>query len=204
MSAQSSDRPDIRTSNPFEKRVISELSKAKPGRSVGFASRPLPGGTSLVSLHRRTRSAGGGDAPVYRLWLTKDSPGYYYVTYGEVTYGSGSAQTVRMGSVGGSELDNDSPILVNTTNARFWLVFDFNMTFEQGWFVGATLNGVYVDYGSTVPAHNPSGGKFYKELGRVVSDAITRNYEGYSLYAMLRDDSSVSATNVAFALGRVS
>lgn len=165
---------------------------------VGVVEKPLPGGTSITTLDRRTRGGGTIVAPELRLWLTKAGTNQFYVTDGQV-----DGENVRFGSAGGAELDNDSPEYIFTSSARVWLALVYDLTFDQGWFVSGTLTAAYVNHGSTVPSDDLLGGQIYQELGRVVGGNITRNLIGYNLYSMLRDNSSLSSQGVVYALGRV-
>lgn len=183
-------------------RAVEELYRLVQVRlTVDGGTAAASGGGDGQEVHIRVGGGGGVvEAPEInlKLWLKKHAANQWYVTAGKV-----DDTDVKWGGTGGSDLDDESPQIFSTSNAWVWLAIEFDMTFEQGWFVGAELVGAYVTYGASIPANDPTGGAFYAELGRVVGGAITRNTMGYSLYSMLRDNSSISASNVAFALGRV-
>ncbi len=200
MSAQSGDSPLLRPQNPFQRRTVNAISAAKPGPSVGIATRPLPGGTSITSLERRSRGSGGGATPGLFLWTRKVGAGEYMVSGG--MFNNVAVKTV---TIGGDELsdDDEDGHVFELTTGWIWLAVEYSPVFVEGFLTtGTTYTGAYVKSGSTVPADTPLTGKFYERLARIVSDVITQNYGGTNLSGLMRDNSTLSSSSAELAIIR--
>ena len=155
----SSSNPLIRPGNPFERRLVDAVDRAKPGRSVGILNKPLPGGTSQTIEAKQRASA-------------VVHPFFIYTT------GKMHAGTVNgiIPTLGGSPIGESGNSLTMSGNKYVYIKNEWTLTFTSGFLTAAVRTASTIVTSTSVLADAQTGTSFisYRLVAQLIDGVVQR------------------------------
>ena len=178
-----STNPLLRGRNPFEKRLVEEMGRSRPGQGIRSFRKPLPGGVSIENP-RAVSKVAPANTPFTVTGKGKVLPGLV---------------GGKMPTLSGVALDTTTNVIDLTDhsgNFKVWFTLNFSVTYLSSYLSAYTLNSVTVDTGTSIPADDDHTKhlQFNTITAKKPTTSFFRSSISISLY-----DNGASATGLHYA-----
>lgn len=179
-----STNPLLRGRNPFEKRLVEEMGRSRPGQGIRSFRKPLPGGVSIENP-RAVSKVAPANTPFTVTGKGKVLPGLV----GGV-----------MPTLSGVALDDAAVGVIDLTsfsgNFKVYFKMTFSVTYLSTFLSAYTLSSVTVEKGTSIPSNTDS--IKYLQFNTITSGKPRSSFFSTSISVSLYDNGA-NATGLHYA-----